>query len=164
MNHTFPTYQHLIDRTIMTERKRREMEDRKRKIGGPQTGSSSRPRYSGSSPQQFKQGHQHQYHRQFPQQQQQQQYRRNNQPGGNQYQRQNNQATRLPAPATNQNGLVAPAQVGGRVCFYCAEQTTRRRTIQRKQLSSRQQSMPQQDKERHSKHQESMVKPTTVER
>jgi hypothetical protein len=34
MNHTFPTFQHLIDRAIMTERKRREVEDRKRKIGG----------------------------------------------------------------------------------------------------------------------------------
>jgi hypothetical protein len=81
MNHTFPTFQHLIDRAIMTERKRREMKDRKRKIGRPQAGSSSRPRYLGNSPQQFKQGHQHQrqhqhqhqhrYQRQFPQQQQQ---------------------------------------------------------------------------------------------
>jgi hypothetical protein len=35
MNHTFPTFQHLIDRAIMTERKCWEMEDRKRKIGGP---------------------------------------------------------------------------------------------------------------------------------
>jgi hypothetical protein len=35
MNHTFPTFQHLIDRAIMTEKKRREMEDRKRKICGP---------------------------------------------------------------------------------------------------------------------------------
>jgi hypothetical protein len=69
MNHTFPTFQHLIDRAIMTERKRREMEDRKRKIGGPQVGSSSRPRYSGNSPHQFKQGHQHQHHRQNQQQQ-----------------------------------------------------------------------------------------------
>ena len=34
MNHSFPTFQHLIDRAIMTERKLREMEDRKRKIGG----------------------------------------------------------------------------------------------------------------------------------
>ena len=51
MNHTFPTFQHLIDRAIMTERKRQEMEDRKRKIGGSQVGSSSRPRYSGNSPQ-----------------------------------------------------------------------------------------------------------------
>jgi hypothetical protein len=69
----------------MTERKRREMEDRKRKIGGPQVGSSSRPHYLGNPPQLFKQGHQHQhqrqnqqqqYQRQFPQQQQ--QYRQNN--------------------------------------------------------------------------------------
>jgi hypothetical protein len=62
MNHTFPTFQHLIDRAIMTERKRREMKNRKRKIGGPQAGSSSRPRYSGNPPQPFKQGHQHQHH------------------------------------------------------------------------------------------------------
>jgi hypothetical protein len=113
MNHTFPTFQHLIDRAIMTERKRREMEDSKCKIGGPQVGSSSRPRYSGNPPQQFKQGHQQQhqrqnqqqqYHRQFPQQQQ--QYHQNNQQGGNQYQCQSNQADRLPAPATRGgNGL-----------------------------------------------------------
>jgi hypothetical protein len=50
MNHTFPTFQHLIDRAIMTERKHREMEDRKCKIGGSQVGSSSRPRYSGNPP------------------------------------------------------------------------------------------------------------------
>jgi hypothetical protein len=79
MNHTFPTFQHLIDRAIMTERKRREMEDMKRKIGGPQAESSICPRHSGNPPQQFKQGHpqghqhqhqhQQQYHRRFPQQQ-----------------------------------------------------------------------------------------------
>jgi hypothetical protein len=72
MNHTFPTFQHLIDRAIMTERKRQEMEDRKHMIGGSQARSSSCPRYSGNPPQQFKQGHQHQhqqqYERQFPQQ------------------------------------------------------------------------------------------------
>jgi hypothetical protein len=50
MNHTFPTFQHLIDRAIMTKRKRKEMEDRKRKISGPQPGSSSRPRFSGNQP------------------------------------------------------------------------------------------------------------------
>jgi hypothetical protein len=32
----------------MTERKRREMEDKKRKIGGSQAGNSSRPRYLGN--------------------------------------------------------------------------------------------------------------------
>jgi hypothetical protein len=69
MNHTFPTFQHLIDRAIMTERKHREMEDRKRKISGPQDGSSSCPRFSGNTPQQFKQSHpqgrQHQHQQQF---------------------------------------------------------------------------------------------------
>jgi hypothetical protein len=128
MNHTIPTFQHLINTAIMTERKRWEMEDRKRKIGGPQVGSSSHPRYSGNPPQQFKQGHQHQrqrqnqpqqYQRQFPQQQL---YRQNNQQGGNQYQCQSNQAARLPAPATNQNNQAAPAQGGSRACFHYGEQ------------------------------------------
>jgi hypothetical protein len=45
MNHTFPTFQHLIDRAIMTEKKHQEMEDRKCKIGGSPTRSSSHPRY-----------------------------------------------------------------------------------------------------------------------
>jgi hypothetical protein len=58
MNHTFPTFQHLVDRAIMTERKRREMENTKCKIGGSQTGSSSGPRCSSNPPQQFNQGHQ----------------------------------------------------------------------------------------------------------
>jgi hypothetical protein len=35
---------------------------------------------------------------------------------------------------------------------------------QRRQLSSRRLSTPQQDKEHHSKHQEAMARPTTVER
>jgi hypothetical protein len=69
MSHTFPTFQYLIDRAIMTKRKCREMEDTKRKIGGSQAGSSSRPRYSGNPPQQFKQGHQHQHQRQHQHQQ-----------------------------------------------------------------------------------------------
>jgi hypothetical protein len=55
MNHTFPTFQRLIDRAIMTEKKRKEMEDHKHKIGGPQPGSSNRLHLSGNSPQQFKQ-------------------------------------------------------------------------------------------------------------
>jgi hypothetical protein len=55
MNHIFPTFQHLIDRAIMTERKRKEMEDRKRKISGPQPRSSNRPRFSCNQPQQFRQ-------------------------------------------------------------------------------------------------------------
>ena len=46
MNHTFPAFQHLIDKAIMIERKHKEMEDRRRKISGPQPGSNSHPRFS----------------------------------------------------------------------------------------------------------------------
>jgi hypothetical protein len=34
----------------MTEKKREEMEDHKRKIGGPQPGGSNRHRFSGNPP------------------------------------------------------------------------------------------------------------------
>jgi hypothetical protein len=71
MNHTFPTFQHLIDKVIMTERKRKEMEDHKRKISELQSGSSSRPCFSGNPPQQFKQNQrppqQQQFQKQYPQ-------------------------------------------------------------------------------------------------
>jgi hypothetical protein len=56
MNHTFLTFQHLIDKAIMTERKR-----------------SNRPRFSGNQPQQFRQNQrppqQQQFQRQYPQHQ-----------------------------------------------------------------------------------------------
>jgi hypothetical protein len=57
MNHTFPTFQHLIDRAIMTERKRKEMEDRK---------------------QQFRQNQRPPQHQQFQRQYHQHQNRQNN--------------------------------------------------------------------------------------
>jgi hypothetical protein len=70
MNHTFPTFQHLIDRAIMTKRKHKEMEDHKRKIIGPQPGSSNRPHFSGNPPQQFRQNQhlpqQQQFQKQYP--------------------------------------------------------------------------------------------------
>jgi hypothetical protein len=87
MNHTFPMFQHLIDRAIMTERKRKEMEDRKRKISEPQPGSSNRPRFSCNQPQQFRQNQrppqQQQFQRQYPQHQH--QNRQSNQSGGGQF-------------------------------------------------------------------------------
>jgi hypothetical protein len=55
MNHTFPTFQHLIDRAIMTEKKRKEMEDHKCKIGESQPVNNNHPHFSGNPPQQFKQ-------------------------------------------------------------------------------------------------------------
>jgi hypothetical protein len=145
MNHTFPTFQHLIDRAIMTKRKRRGMEDRKHKVGGPQAGSSSHPRFLGNPPQQFKQshpqGHQHhnqrqhqqQFQRQFPQQQQ---YRQHKQPGGSQYQRQNNQAPRLPTLLTNQNNQATQRKEKTKDVSTMGNKATERRIARRKQLSS----------------------------
>jgi hypothetical protein len=43
MNHTFLTFQHLIDRAIMTEKKRKEMEDRRRKIMDLSPGATIAP-------------------------------------------------------------------------------------------------------------------------
>jgi hypothetical protein len=86
MNHTFPTFQHLIDRAIMTEKKRKGMEDHKRKIGGPQPRSSNHPHFSGNPPRQFKQNQcspQQQFQRQYPQHQQ--QNRQNSQTRGSQF-------------------------------------------------------------------------------
>jgi hypothetical protein len=72
MYHTFPTFQHLIDRAVMTEKKRKDMEDRKLKMSGPQSGSISRPRFAGSSSQQGRPGHPqgYQHQSQRPHQQQ----------------------------------------------------------------------------------------------
>jgi hypothetical protein len=124
MNHTFPTFQHLIDRAIMTERKHKEMEDHKRKISGPQPRSSNRPCFSGNQPQQFRQNprppQQQQFQRQYPQHQL--QNRQNIQSGGGQFQRQNQQARRLPTLANQQNSQAAPVQGGSRACFHCGEQ------------------------------------------
>jgi hypothetical protein len=108
----------------MTERKRKEMEDHKRKISGHHPGSSNRPRFSRNPPQQFRQNQhppqQQQFQKQYPQHQQ--QNCQNNQSGGGQFQRQNQQAPRLPAPATQQNSQAAPVQGRSRACFHCGEQ------------------------------------------
>jgi hypothetical protein len=108
----------------MTERKRKEMEGRKRKISGPQPGSSNRPRFSGNQPQQFRQNQrppqQQQFQRQYPQHQH--QNRQNNQSGGGQFQRQNQWVPRLPAPVNQQNSQAAPVQGGNRAGFHYGEQ------------------------------------------
>lgn len=43
MNHTFPIFQYLIDRAIMIERKRNDMEVQKHKLSGPQSVSNNHP-------------------------------------------------------------------------------------------------------------------------
>jgi hypothetical protein len=46
----------------------------------------------------------------------------NNQSGGGQFQRQSQQALRLPAPANQHNSQAAPVQGGSRACFHYGEQ------------------------------------------
>jgi hypothetical protein len=55
MNHCFDNFNHQVDSALNTEHKRREIEDKKRKMVPAVTGSNTRPRY------------------QYPQQQQQRQ-------------------------------------------------------------------------------------------
>jgi hypothetical protein len=45
MNHHFDNFNHLVDSTLNTERKRREIEDKKRKMAPAASGSNTRPRY-----------------------------------------------------------------------------------------------------------------------
>ncbi|WVZ97805.1 hypothetical protein U9M48_043317 [Paspalum notatum var. saurae] len=60
MNHTFPSFHQLVDRALFTERKRQEIEERKRKYNNSSSGSNTRPRFSQgpSSQQQRAQGQQ----------------------------------------------------------------------------------------------------------
>jgi hypothetical protein len=66
MNHRFDNINHLVDSALNTERKRREFEDKKRKMAPAASGSNTRPRY------QYPQQQQRQI---LPYQQRQQQYR-----------------------------------------------------------------------------------------
>jgi hypothetical protein len=45
MNHRFDSFNHLVDSALNTERKRREIEDKKRKMTPAASGSTTRPRY-----------------------------------------------------------------------------------------------------------------------
>ncbi|WVZ97210.1 hypothetical protein U9M48_042760 [Paspalum notatum var. saurae] len=53
MNHTFPSFHQLVDRALFTERKRQDIEERKRKFNNSSSSSNTRPRYpQGQSSQQ----------------------------------------------------------------------------------------------------------------
>jgi hypothetical protein len=45
LNHRFDSFNHLVDAALNTERKRREIEDKKRKMAPSSSGSNTRPRY-----------------------------------------------------------------------------------------------------------------------
>jgi hypothetical protein len=59
INHRFDNFNQLVDAALNTERKRREIEDKKRKMAPAMTGSNTRPRYQ----------YQYQYHHQQQQRQ-----------------------------------------------------------------------------------------------
>ncbi|WVZ63496.1 hypothetical protein U9M48_013123 [Paspalum notatum var. saurae] len=46
MNHTFPSFHQAVDGALFTERKRQEIEERKRKYNNSSTSSNTRPRFS----------------------------------------------------------------------------------------------------------------------
>jgi hypothetical protein len=45
LNHRFDNFNQLVDAALNTERKRREIEDKKRKMASSSSGSNTRPRY-----------------------------------------------------------------------------------------------------------------------
>jgi hypothetical protein len=172
---TFPTFQHLIDRAIMTERKRRKMEDRKRKIGGPQARSSSRHRVSSNPPQQFKQSHPKDINTST-----------STSVGINNSSRGSSLSSSSTSITTNHEEVSIRGRIAIHLAFLPQQPTrttrqrqrkeeaedvsivgnkaTRQRIAQRKQLNSSQFPTPRQDKEHHSNHHEAMARSTIVER
>jgi hypothetical protein len=84
LNHRFDNFNQLVDAVLNTERKRREIEDKKRKMALSSSGSNTRPRYQHPQQQQQRPPQQYQQRQQFPPRPQQQQ--------------QAGQGQRLPAP------------------------------------------------------------------
>jgi hypothetical protein len=125
MNHRFDNFNQLVDAALNTERKRREIEDKKRKMAPAASGSNTRPRYQYQQQQQ-------QHQRQIQQyQQRQQQYP----PRPQQQQQQAGQDQTLPAPPARSAPPAPPAPRQGvptptagqqapafpRACYHCGE-------------------------------------------
>ncbi|WVZ97792.1 hypothetical protein U9M48_043304 [Paspalum notatum var. saurae] len=121
MNLNFNNFNHLVDRALITERKRKEMEERKRKMTPGASNSNTRPRYQ--PPQQ---GYQ-----QRPQQ-------------GAQGQRYPNQQSR-PAPQAPRQGVPTPSAGNqnatpppGRNCYKCGDPGHYANVCPQKPLSNQQ--------------------------
>jgi hypothetical protein len=124
MNHRFDNFNQLVDAALNTERKRREIEDKKRKMAPAASGSNARPRYQYPQQQQHHQRQVQQY------QQRQQQY-----PPRPQRQQQAGQGQRLPAPPARSAPPAPPAPRKGvptptagqqapafpQACYHCGE-------------------------------------------
>ncbi|WVZ97861.1 hypothetical protein U9M48_043369 [Paspalum notatum var. saurae] len=109
MNHTFPSFHQLVDRALFTERKRQDIEERKRKFNSSSSGSNTRPRYpQGQGSQQ--QGYPQQQRSQAQQQYQGQRYQ--TQPNRPTYQAQR-QVQSNPTPTSQAQAPI------GRNCYKC---------------------------------------------
>ncbi|WVZ66968.1 hypothetical protein U9M48_016118 [Paspalum notatum var. saurae] len=142
MNHTFPNFNKLVDRAIVTENMRKEMEDRKRKFNNSTSSSSNnRPRPVGQQGYPIRNfGQQQQQNHRYNNQGQRQNYQNQQQVQG-QAQRQGYQTPRPPAPpGAQKTGNTAPT---GNGCFHCGDSGHWSRQCPKK-LGQQQQGQPSQ--------------------
>jgi hypothetical protein len=123
LNHRFDNFNQLVDAALNTERKCREIEDKKRKMAPSSSGSNTRLRYQHPQQQQQRPPQQYQQRQQFPPRPQQQQ------------QQQAGPGQRLPAPPARSAPPAPPAPWQGvptppagqqapafpRACYHCGE-------------------------------------------
>jgi hypothetical protein len=115
LNHRFNNFNQLVDAALNTERKRREIEDKKRKMAPSSSGSNTRPRYQHPPQQQQQQWppQQYQQRQQFP-------------PRPPQQAGQGQRLPTPPAPPAPRQGVPTPppgqqAAALPQVCFHCGE-------------------------------------------
>jgi hypothetical protein len=113
LNHRFDNFNQLVDAALNTERKRREIEDKKRKMAPSSSGSNTGPRYQHPQQQQQRLPQQYQQRQQFP-------------PRPLQQAGQGQRLPAPPAPPAQRQGVPTPpagqqAAAFPRVCFHCGE-------------------------------------------
>jgi hypothetical protein len=115
LSHSFANYQQLVDKALVIESKRRDMEAKKRKFQNQQLGSNSRPRFSqGLNNQQRYQGQSNvanrtQFQQRTPQQQQ------------GQYRAQTPRQNQMGHTPVKNNNPNTPNAANNNKCFVCVE-------------------------------------------
>jgi hypothetical protein len=126
LNLRFDSFNHLVDAALNTERKRQEIEDKKRKMAPSSSGSNTRPRYQHPQQQQQRPPQQYQQRQQYPPYPQQQA----------------GQGQRPPAPPVHQlRGTECPLLLGSRPLHFleCASTAASRGTTPTSALGRRRQ-------------------------
>jgi hypothetical protein len=110
LNLRFDSFNQLVDAALNTQRKRREIEDKKRKLAPSSSSSNTRPRYQ--HPQQQRPPQQYQQRQQYP-------------PCPQQQAGQGQRPPAPPAPLAQRQGVPTPprqqAAALPQVCFHCGE-------------------------------------------